>query len=94
MPELTPDCPVCGKPMVLKTASTGWNAGGQFYGCSDFPECEGLVNLDKNGEHPGPATAGSTQGALLSPWLTPRIILAPAFNTSHQAAFFSIVIIA
>jgi four helix bundle suffix protein len=37
----TPVCPVCGKPMVLRTARKGKAAGSQFWGCSGFPECKG-----------------------------------------------------
>ena len=32
-------CPRCGKPLVLRTAKKGDNAGRQFYGCSGFPKC-------------------------------------------------------
>jgi four helix bundle suffix protein len=40
-----PPCPQCGKPMVLRTAKTGQNAGKQFLGCSDYPDCKGARNL-------------------------------------------------
>jgi len=40
-----PDCPKCGKPMVLRTAKSGKNEGQQFWGCSAYPECKGVVNL-------------------------------------------------
>lgn len=40
-----PPCPQCGKPTVLRTAKTGKNAGSQFWGCSGYPECKGVVNL-------------------------------------------------
>jgi four helix bundle suffix protein len=33
-------CPACGKPMVLRTARKGPNAGSQFQGCSGYPECK------------------------------------------------------
>lgn len=32
-------CPKCGKPLALKTAKKGANAGKQFWGCSGFPKC-------------------------------------------------------
>ena len=38
-----PACPQCGKPMVLRTARKGKNTGKPFWGCSDYPECKGLV---------------------------------------------------
>lgn len=38
-----PTCPSCGKPMVLRTAKLGKNAGQSFWGCSGFPDCKGLL---------------------------------------------------
>jgi hypothetical protein len=40
-----PQCPKCGAEMVLRTASRGDRAGKQFYGCSAYPKCRGIVNL-------------------------------------------------
>ena len=40
-----PNCPDCSKLMVLRTAKTGRNEGQQFWGCSAYPECKGVVNL-------------------------------------------------
>lgn len=36
-------CPKCGNSMVLRTAKSGVNAGNQFWGCSQFPKCRGLL---------------------------------------------------
>jgi ssDNA-binding Zn-finger/Zn-ribbon topoisomerase 1 len=36
-----PACPDCGAEMRLRTARRGKNAGGQFWGCSRYPECKG-----------------------------------------------------
>jgi len=33
-------CQACGKPMVVRTARQGANAGAQFLGCSGYPECK------------------------------------------------------
>ena len=33
--------------MVLRTAKTGKNAGNQFWGCSDYPDCKGVVEALK-----------------------------------------------
>ena len=41
MQEGAPLCPLCGKPMIKRTIKRGAKAGKQFWGCSDFPECEG-----------------------------------------------------
>ncbi len=38
-------CPRCGAPMVLRTAKRGARAGKQFYGCSKYPACRGIVNI-------------------------------------------------
>lgn len=40
-----PACPQCGKPMVLRTAQAGKNAGRQFWGCTAYPDCRGVINL-------------------------------------------------
>lgn len=37
-------CSRCGKPMVLRTARKGKNAGGQFWGCSGYPQCRHTVS--------------------------------------------------
>lgn len=41
-----PACIVCGKPMALRTARKGPQAGSQFWGCSGYPECKGTKKLD------------------------------------------------
>ncbi|MBJ6724016.1 four helix bundle suffix domain-containing protein [Geomesophilobacter sediminis] len=35
-------CPACGRPMILRTARQGPYAGGQFWGCSGFPDCRAI----------------------------------------------------
>ena len=40
-----PDCPLCGKLMMLRTAKLGKNAGAQFLGCSGYPECKGTKRV-------------------------------------------------
>ena len=37
----TPNCPLFGKAMRLRTAKQGRNTGSQFWGCSGYPECKG-----------------------------------------------------
>lgn len=39
-------CPRCGSPMVLRTAKRGERSGKRFYGCSTYPKCRGIINLD------------------------------------------------
>jgi len=45
-PPAAPVCPKCSSPMILRTASKGDRAGSQFYGCSKFPKCRGIVNVE------------------------------------------------
>jgi four helix bundle protein len=40
-----PHCPRYGKPMVLRTAKSGYNAGRPFWGCSGYAECKGVAEL-------------------------------------------------
>lgn len=40
-----PSCPKCGKPTVLRTAKSGKTAGKQFWGCTGYPDCKGVVNI-------------------------------------------------
>lgn len=44
--ERGPTCPICDRPMSLRTARKGPNAGRQFWGCSGYPECKGTRPLD------------------------------------------------
>ncbi len=41
----SPNCPQCGKPMVLRTVRNGNRAGKQFWGCSEYPVCKGTANI-------------------------------------------------
>ena len=38
-------CPKCGAPMVKRKAQKGKNAGQEFYGCSRYPKCRGILNI-------------------------------------------------
>jgi len=44
-PDPIPRCPQCGSLMVLRTAKTGKHAGRQFWGCTAYPDCKGMVEL-------------------------------------------------
>ena len=39
----SPTCPKCGATMLLRTARSGANAGGQFWGCPNFPKCRSML---------------------------------------------------
>jgi len=36
-------CPKCEAEMVLRTATKGRNIGQQFWGCSTYPRCKGII---------------------------------------------------
>jgi restriction system protein len=38
-------CPQCNSRLVLRTARTGNHAGSQFYGCSQYPACRYMANV-------------------------------------------------
>lgn len=40
-----PTCPVCSSTMIRRTAHRGENAGHEFWGCSQYPECRGIVSI-------------------------------------------------
>lgn len=42
-PDTIPKCPQCGELMALRTARTGKNAGSQFWGCTNYPGCNGTL---------------------------------------------------
>lgn len=39
--EGAPRCPRCGKPMLRRTIKKGSRQGEQFWGCPDYPKCDG-----------------------------------------------------
>jgi restriction system protein len=45
-------CPKCGSVLVVRTAKSGANAGLQFYGCTSFPSCRyvGEIEATSKGE--------------------------------------------
>lgn len=47
-PMQEPDliCPKCGSPMIKRTAKKGPRAGKPFYGCSRYPNCRFIINVE------------------------------------------------
>jgi hypothetical protein len=43
--DSVPQCPVCGKMMVLRMHRDGPNSGQKYYGCMDSPRCDGIVSI-------------------------------------------------
>ena len=46
--EGSPTCPICGAPMIMKTAQRGTRAGKRFWSCSNYQSngCRGTRNID------------------------------------------------
>ena len=44
--DSVPQCPVCGKMMVLRINRDGPRSGKKYYGCMDSPRCAGIVPID------------------------------------------------
>uniref|UniRef100_UPI003565A82A topoisomerase DNA-binding C4 zinc finger domain-containing protein n=1 Tax=Psychrobacter sp. TaxID=56811 RepID=UPI003565A82A len=42
----TPTCPRCNGETIKRVAKKGLNQGQTFFGCSKFPKCRGVVNID------------------------------------------------
>ena len=41
-----PLCPDCGRPMARRKAKSGPWAGSEFWGCSIYPKCSGVRNIE------------------------------------------------
>lgn len=42
-----PLCPKCGKPMFRRMQKKGQQQGREFWGCSDYPNCNGIRPIDQ-----------------------------------------------
>jgi four helix bundle suffix protein len=45
--ENAPACPKCNKPMTRRKAREGRNAGKEFWGCTSYPECNGVRKVEE-----------------------------------------------
>jgi restriction system protein len=43
--HLTPNCPKCNTPMVMREARRGPNAGEKFWGCKNYLNCRGIRRI-------------------------------------------------
>lgn len=43
--DKSPLCPKCGKPMLKRMQNKGEKQGREFWGCSDYPRCNGIRSL-------------------------------------------------
>lgn len=53
--EEPPACPKCGKPMTRRRAKSGRNAGKDFWGCTGYPECKGVKDVQESPGRSSPA---------------------------------------
>lgn len=44
--DFVPNCPICGKMMVLRFERNGSGIGKKYYGCMDSPRCAGVVQIE------------------------------------------------
>lgn len=44
--QKAPTCPLCGKVMQKRLAKSGKQKGKSFWGCSNFPECKGVLKAE------------------------------------------------
>ncbi|ELQ9312181.1 topoisomerase DNA-binding C4 zinc finger domain-containing protein, partial [Serratia marcescens] len=42
----SPPCPLCGSGMRRRAGKKG---GGAFWGCSHYPTCQGIINIEAKG---------------------------------------------
>jgi ribosomal protein L37AE/L43A len=45
-----PDCPRCGRAMVRRIAQKGSSRGKEFWGCSAYPKCKTVINIQAEQE--------------------------------------------
>lgn len=57
-----PDCPRCGRSMVVRRARSGSRAGPRFLGCSEFPRCRATSDLPITAISSPPVGPGSVVG--------------------------------
>lgn len=43
--ENAPNCPKCGRPMLRRMQTKGTMQGREFWGCSDYPRCNGTLPI-------------------------------------------------
>ena len=45
-PEVARACPKCGSEVGLRVAKKGPHSGKKFWGCSKYPDCQGVVSAE------------------------------------------------
>ena len=78
-----PACPSCGKPMSLRTARQGANAGSQFWGCTAYPNCKGTLPCENVGRGNGTDGTDMTNSSAKSDQAKPTHPSHPSYP-SHR----------
>lgn len=47
-----PPCPLCQQPARRRTAGKGPRAGKEFWGCTSYPDCRGVIDISSDGSDP------------------------------------------
>lgn len=55
-----PECPDCGSSMQKRRAQRGPRAGKYFWGCSEFPQCRGAIDIEDDNKQAGPIAQGGS----------------------------------
>ncbi len=56
-----PLCPKCSLPMIRRCAKSGANAGQEFWGCSAFPKCRGIIPISAQPDTPADAKSRAAE---------------------------------
>lgn len=76
----TPKCPICGAEMVLRQAHQGRFAGKMFYGCSRYPKCKSIVNLDDDTEESPVSYNTENSNSEINHYIPTQIIAKPYYR--------------
>ena len=74
-----PPCPSCGASMVLRTAKTGRNAGGRFWGCPRFPLCRGTRDFGSESARRDPVASDAGPSSAIPAEFPSRALLPVAW---------------
>ncbi|MEG0441972.1 MAG: topoisomerase DNA-binding C4 zinc finger domain-containing protein, partial [Oscillospiraceae bacterium] len=66
MPEGQLVCPKYGSGMVKRKAAKGPNAGMEFYGCSNYPRCRCIINIQSLSSTGGITLTKAADGSMKS----------------------------
>ena len=85
-PTLT--CPECGASMLRRVARNGPRAGSSFWGCSTFPRCRAIVDVEPVGSGAAPARQ-SENGSSAKPLFRQRVTWTESARRPAWSTFYS-----